>query len=162
MSREWTETHIRELIKRELKKNKGSGFNPICLQFGAKKVYNDLDPEITHGEIYLTASNDNIHVFINNLYIPSSTADVIGVITGPLDLYFGSGTTDISNPLRLPNYFNLVLREINTSGYTATNGIKYYDLYNLTGRAIIGGSIEWDYNINNKFNKFNNIIDKLY
>lgn len=159
MSREWTETHIRELIKRELKKIKGSGFNPIRLQFGQKRTTYDGESVITEGEIYLTASNDNIHVFIDNLYIPNSSADVMGAITGPLELHIGSGTLNISNPLLLPNYFNLVLQEINTSGYTATSGIKYYDLYNLTGRIILGGSIEWDYNINN--NTFNNIIDNL-
>ncbi len=157
MSREWTETHIRELIKRELKKiNTSSGFGftvPVCALFSGSIIYNRI------AEITFTPMSDTvIRVSIYNQYPITQTGE-LGVCILPDHLILDDiGTTiilstilsiigyDSSSPYNFNWYDGMMsLSRAGTNTFYAP--VETCIVTNKSGATITSDTRVWDYDI---------------
>lgn len=157
--REWTETHIRELIKRELGKVGGNGFSRIDLDITGFSYNIDGDTEHFTGYFQIIPTSKNIiHVVLEIAsMIPSSDNSLpLGLVWLPSEGFAFGAEVNFNTLLTIPdvisvpkeqsNYFTFRDGQLRTQSFYGSN-VSYGVLYNMTGEPLEAGTLSYDYNI---------------
>lgn len=131
--REWSERHIRELIKQELKNISTGGFTALALgRYDFLNVNGGFNTNASH--LYVTPNGDKVHVEMTSLSLGSTSA-VICKFCFPFPTYNGYEIAK-ENLFTVPDYLTCMTDDESEP--------EMLELYNETGEEQTI-SISYDY-----------------